>query len=143
MNKIFVIVCIFFVVGVFMLLSKNELRVSKNDIDTLYIEIAHKKIFIEIADTESKRVQGLSERAMLPEDSGMFFIFPHEDRYEFWMKNMNFPIDIIWIDKDFIVQDITKYAAPEAFPNTFTPRVPIQYVLEVNAGFADKNKIET
>src|SRR3989344_8940875 len=61
------------------------------------IKIGQKTIFIEIADTQEKQKKGLSGRDNLPEDSGMLFVFKEEGHHQFWMKDMNFSIDIIWI----------------------------------------------
>src|SRR3990167_3839192 len=72
-----------------------------------FIIINNHKIYIEIADTSEKRAQGLSNRDSLPEDHGMLFIFDTYQKSAFWMKDMRFPIDIIWIRDDIIV-DITK-----------------------------------
>lgn len=99
-------------------------------------------IKVNIADTAGERMAGLSGRTSLAEDEGVFFIFDSPYRYSFWMKEMNFPIDIVWIDGEFKVVDITKNAAPESFPNTFQPQVPAQYVLETVAGWTDKNNIK-
>src|SRR3989344_2558804 len=95
----------------------------------------------ERADSFLKRQQGLSGRKQLKENGGMFFIFDKPAAYPFWMKDMEFPIDIIWIDENYRVVDITKNALPESFPKIFLPSKPVKYVLEVNAGFADKNNI--
>lgn len=67
---------------------------------------------IEIAKTKEDRIRGLSGKKQLDVDSGMLFIFDKPNIYKFWMKDMNFPIDIIWIDKDFIIKDITHGATP-------------------------------
>ena len=99
-------------------------------------------IKVDIADTAEKRTMGLSGRPSLAENEGVFFIFDSSYRYSFWMKEMNFPIDIIWIDENFVIADITKHAAPESFPKTFFPVLPVRYVLEVNAGWSDKNGIK-
>ncbi len=96
----------------------------------------------EIADTEANRMQGLMHRKHLGEDQGMLFVFEQEGRYGFWMKNMRFPIDIIWIGKDKTVAGITEYAQPcQARCRQITPRKPYQYALEVKAGFARRHNI--
>jgi len=93
------------------------------------------KIIVEIADTETTRAQGLSNRLSLTENAGLLFIFNRADYYSFWMKEMNFPIDIIWLDDNWRIVDITANASPQDFPQTYQPRAPARYVLEVNAGF--------
>lgn len=93
-------------------------------------------------DTVEGILKGLMFREYLGEEEGMLFIFPIEYKHEFWMKNMNFPLDIIWIDKDKKIVDIKAGVMPcaEACDNL----IPIKealYVLEVNAGFVKKNNI--
>ena len=50
-------------------------------------------------------------------------------------------LDIIWIDEGYRVTDITKNALPDSFPKVFSSSKPVKYVLEMNAGFADRNNI--
>lgn len=96
----------------------------------------------EIADTVSKRTQGLMFRKSLPDNQGMLFVFEREDLYSFWMKNMQIPLDIIWIDKDKRIVDIKTNVPPcKDSCRGLTPRENAQYVLEVSAGFVERNKI--
>ncbi|MGB6881980.1 MAG: DUF192 domain-containing protein, partial [Microgenomates group bacterium] len=98
--------------------------------------------------TEIQRRQGLSGKENLPEGEGMLFIFESKNiQPPFWMKDMKFAIDIIWIDDDKIVQIDKDIQPPEpgASDNKlvlYTPNQPIDYVLEVNAGFSEENKIK-
>ena len=108
--------------------------------NTIFINGA--KIEVELADTPQKRTKGLSVRESLGQNEGMLFIFEKSDYYSFWMKDMNFALDIIWIGEDKKIADIIKNAIPESYPKTFSPREPAKYVLEVNAGYADEYKIE-
>lgn len=101
-----------------------------------YIEIGGHKIELEIADTDAARARGLSGRLKLGENEGMLFVFDQPGHYGFWMKEMNFPIDIIWIDEERQVVGIEHKVPPESFPQVFYPREAVKYVLEVNAGFA-------
>ncbi len=97
---------------------------------------------VDVADTAAKQAQGLSGREPLRDDEGMLFIFGAVGRHPFWMKDMKFAIDIIWIGEDKVVVDITKNAQPSSFPWVFKPKAPAQYVLEVNAGWSDYKNIE-
>ena len=58
------------------------------------------------------------------------------------MKGMNFPIDIVWITEDMKVIYIKKDAWPESYPETFGPDINAKYILEINAGFSDKNNLK-
>lgn len=105
------------------------------------LEINGISIEIEMARTREEQTHGLSGRTTLSENRGMLFLYDKPGLYSFWMKDMRFPVDIIWIDSDQRIIDISKNALPESYPNTFQPREPAQYVLEVNAGFAEKYDI--
>ncbi|MEK7091081.1 MAG: DUF192 domain-containing protein [Patescibacteria group bacterium] len=98
-------------------------------------------INIEIADTENKRQQGLSNHTNLSDQSGMLFIFPQPGRHSFWMKDMNFPLDFIWIRDGQVVQISTNIPTTQP-PVTLTPDQPVDQVLEVPAGFIDKYGIK-
>ena len=91
-------------------------------------------IEVSVADTASSRARGLSGTDSLPWGTGKLFIFDTPDRYSFWMKDMRYPLDIVWIDSTWRVVDITYNVAPESYPTTFSPSIPVQYVLELNTG---------
>lgn len=105
------------------------------------VEIGDAAIVADIADTDSLREQGLSHRAGLRENEGMLFIFQEDAMHSFWMKDMLFSIDMIWISADKKVVYIVANAAPETYPSSFVPTEPARYVLEVPAGFAARHGI--
>lgn len=101
---------------------------------------------VEIADTVSKRNQGLGGREKLEINSGMLFVFPKEDRYRFWMKRMKFPIDMIFIKNGEVVDVLQNVPPPPAGQadsslTVYEPVVPVDMVLEVNAGFVTERSI--
>ena len=93
-----------------------------------------KPLKLEIARTPYERRRGLSERAMLPSDTGLWFVFDESDTHGIWMKDMKFPIDIVWVDSLFTIVHIKEGATPESYPEVFTPPIKARYVLEVNKG---------
>lgn len=99
-------------------------------------------ITVDIADTEELRSLGLSGRSRLAPNRGMIFIFDKPGFYGFWMKDMRFPIDIIWLDENWKVIDITANAKPSSYPESFIPMSPAQYVLEVPAYFSTRHNIK-
>lgn len=107
------------------------------------VEIGGKIINVEIADTNEKRELGLSGHTPLKDNQGMLFVFDKTGKYPFWMKDMLFPLDIIWISEDFKIVYIEKNAQINSFPNTFGDDKEALYVLEVNAGFSEKNNLKT
>ncbi len=112
--------------------------VDKNN----YVLIGGKKLKVDVADTEESREEGLSDRKSLGQDEGMLFIFEESGLYAFWMKDMNFSIDIIWISADNKIVYIQKNATPDSYPKAFSPGKQAKYVLEVATGFSDKNNLK-
>jgi uncharacterized protein len=106
------------------------------------VKIAGKILKVGLALTQKEQEQGLSGRNNLGEDEGMLFIFDHIDKYPFWMKDMKFPLDIIWISDDYHVVYIKENALPESYPESFSPSLDSKYVLEVNTGFSQKNNLK-
>ncbi len=110
--------------------------------------VGTKTLSVEIVNTETLREKGLSGRTSLPTESGMFFVFEAKKvNPTFWMKDMLIPLDIIWIADGKIIKIDKNIPAPSA--NTpddklkkFSANWPVDYVLEVNAGFADNNNIK-
>jgi uncharacterized protein len=95
---------------------------------------------IEIADNEEERMRGLMDRQNLPDNAGMLFIFPNEEPRSFWMKNTYISLDIIYIDSKKEIVSIQKYTQPKS-TYSIPSEKPAKYVLEVNAGYSDKNGI--
>lgn len=93
------------------------------------------EVIVVVADTPALREQGLSGRKRLDTNEGLLFVFPESQQYGFWMKDMRFPIDIIWFDRDRKIVDVWEHATPESYPKIFTPSASAQFVLEVPAGF--------
>lgn len=105
------------------------------------VKISDHKFSVEIADEPSEKSRGLSGREKLCDDCGMIFLFDKPSRYGFWMKGMEFPLDFIWIAGDKII-DIDKNISPD-YLGILKPKIPVDKILEVNAGVCDKYKIET
>lgn len=102
--------------------------------------IAGQEINIKLAKTDSQKELGLGKRESLPIGEGMLFVYDDYVIPNFWMKDMKFPIDIIWI-KDDLVMGYEKGLEPQSdninLP-TYQPKTFINYVLEVNSGFVEK-----
>lgn len=117
--------------------TNNTLLFGKNP----SIKINNQTFKLSLAKTSQEKEVGLSTTESLPEDQGMLFIFEKPDYYPFWMKNMKFPIDIIYINNDQIVA-IHKNLKPPTNPNDaaviYTPQEPASKVLEINAGLSEK-----
>ena len=90
-----------------------------------------------LSETPELRTKGLSGRQSLGTDEVMLFMFEREGRNFFWMKDMLFPIDIVWVGADRRIIHIEKNVSPESFPKSFGPDENSKYVLEFKAGTAD------
>ena len=97
---------------------------------------------VERVSTPAALEKGLSGRTSLPGDSAMLFVFDHPSKQCFWMKDMNFSLDIIWLDQDKKVVYIVPDLSPETYPKTFCPDKDATYVVEVNAGLAHKYGVD-
>lgn len=88
------------------------------------------------ATTPATRARGLGDRASLPANEGMLFVFPHATPQCFWMKAMRFPLDMIWVGTNKRVEYVQPNASPASYPHVFCPNVSARYVIELNAGVA-------
>lgn len=133
-NIFFNLIVIIFIaiLGFFIYNGRNAVERIK------YVKIAGENIKVELALDKEIQERGLSGRENLEAGTGMLFVFPKIGEYYFWMKAMNFSIDIIWIDEGMNVIYIKHDAQPEEFLETYGPEQNSKYVLEVNAGFSDK-----
>ena len=101
---------------------------------------------VEIADTPEKREIGLSKKNSLADDRGMLFTFDRPDYYSFWMKEMQIPIDIIYINNDKVVSVYGNVHPPENEDSPlpiYKPTAPSDKVLEINAGLSQEHNIKT
>lgn len=98
------------------------------------VTIASKQFLLEIADTPEARQSGLSGRTSLCHNCGMLFVFENPGKYSIWMKDMDFPIDVFWIDEDKKVVHIVKDMSPASYPQTFEPGSATKYIIEVPSG---------
>ena len=158
----FIIVIIFFTLG-FLLINQNknlsrpplikggEIQIPSDKADfggysnIQYVRIARQNIKVELALTPEAQTQGLSGRSGIHDNEGMFFVFSRPGKYPFWMKDMNFQIDIIWIGEDREIIYIQKDARPGSYPEIYGPADSAKntkYVLEVVAGFSEKNNLQ-
>jgi uncharacterized membrane protein (UPF0127 family) len=87
-----------------------------------------------LANTPQSRQQGLSNTTLLPPDIVKLFVFDTNDKWGIWMKDMNYSIDIIWLDEKQTVVHLEENVAPESYPFVYTPPVPNRYVIEGVAG---------
>ena len=123
--------------------SLGALSPSPVDHGMVSVHIGDSLFRAATAITPSERTLGLSGRSSMPRDSGMLFVFETEGKFEFWMKDMEFPLDLIWIDSDCYITDLTRNAPPADSDSdlsdiiSYGPRSQVQYVLEINGGLVE------
>lgn len=132
MKKIFVLIFVLLLTLVVIVGSRQKNEAVEEGV--IEIKIGQTIIKAELADTEEKRGLGLSGRPALPADRGLLFVFDQPGKYGFWMKDMNFPIDIVWLDAEKKIIGTTKNLSPDSYPQTFFPPQDISYALEINTG---------
>lgn len=107
-----------------------------------FITINDSKFKVTLAIDPVDRARGLSGTKSLAPNAGKLFVFEQLDLYGFWMKDMNYAIDIIWFDENWTISGLAKNVAPETYPKVFYPEFPSKYVLEINAGLAEKYNLD-
>ncbi|MEI6042735.1 MAG: DUF192 domain-containing protein [bacterium] len=108
---------------------------------TVKVKCGKSQFTTYITHSDSDREKGLSVFSKIKDEEAMIFTFDTPKKYSFWMKGMKFPIDIIWLDENGKIVDIAKSVQVNSYPNMITPSEDSLYVLEINAGLADKSKI--
>ena len=103
------------------------------------------RIHVEVADTQRKRSLGLSNRPSLKKGWGMLFVFDKRKTHRFWMKDMQFPLDIIWLDNNRIVHIIhnAEPVSSQENLNVMTSPVPVNFVLEIASGRSKKLQLKS
>jgi len=108
------------------------------------VEVGGQEFKVEIPQTSAARAKGLAGRENLAENKGMLFIFESAQFVSFWMKDMLIPLDFVWIREGEVVS-VEKNIRPRDYqpPQTLTPAIKVDKVLELKAGTIDKYNIET
>lgn len=109
-------------------------RFTKENISNFRIK--DREVKVEIVTGSKAQQKGLGGRKSLCENCGMLFVFPERKKTSFWMKDMNFDLDIIWV-ADSKISYISKNADHSSLER-MNPGTPSDMVLELNAGFCDK-----
>ncbi|MEA1929557.1 MAG: DUF192 domain-containing protein [Patescibacteria group bacterium] len=117
--------------------------IAEQQTESIELRVRSLRLQVKLAKTSQEQARGLSGRESLGEFEGMLFSFERPAEPSFWMKDMNFPIDILWLDSQLRIIEIEHNVQPDSFPQTFSPPQPIRYVLEVNAGLAENFNLQT
>lgn len=130
--KVIVIIAVAFAIFWIWLFARTYFSYSSFEKEKILIKNA---VFLGyVADSEEKRAQGLSGKKFLPSNTAMLFEFDKPDTHGIWMKDMLFPIDIIWLDHNKMIVNLLSNAEPGSYPHVYYPPKNSLYVLEVRAG---------
>ncbi len=110
--------------------------------NTVTITIGGVPVEASIADTLSSRIKGLSGTPFIPDGVVKLFAFGVPGSHSIWMKDMNYPIDILWVAENGEIVYLKENISPETYPEAFSSPVPAWFVVEANAGFVTNNQIE-
>jgi uncharacterized protein len=159
-----ILLLILIIVSLFVFVNPNKRPVHKNNVNMNEIQPATtpKPVFrkdgelrfvdaksfkviseinIEVADNDAEREQGLMYRDSMADNNGMLFLMGTEDMQAFWMKNTIMPLDIMFVDAERRIVNIQKNCKPFSLDQIPSAK-PALYVVEVNAGYADKYGIK-
>lgn len=128
----------------------SGLAIAQNDLDAafakdvLVIQASNHACYrldIYIAATDAQRSRGLMHVRSLPESTGMLFLYDYDARLSMWMKNTFIPLDILFVRADGTVSSIAYNTEPQSL-KSIAALEPVRYVLELNAGMAEKLSID-
>ena len=120
-------------------MKKPSIKIITSDNST-----AGTLVYIDISNDPSEHNRGLMFRKNMEWNNGMLFVYEHDANLSFWMKNTYIPLDMIFIGKDLRIVDIKENVQPclqQDYCPSYPSKQPAKYVLEVNAGFVQQNKI--
>lgn len=125
----------------YLLKVRSEIDVATlHDNDVVAVEVGGRRFETELAVSDAKKTLGLTlyDDTDFSTNEAMLFLFDHPSTYAFWMKDMKFPIDIIWLKDNTVVDIDSDVPVPKEAgePPRYHPSVPINRVLEVRAGEA-------
>lgn len=128
-----VVIFVVILVGLLIIGRAGNTKVAIND----------SEFNVKVAESAQEKQIGLSETKELEENEGMLFVFDNPDHYSFWMKGMEFPIDIIYIKGDKVVTVVPNAPVPTNDDLTvYQPTEESDKVLEIKAGLAKKYNIK-
>lgn len=113
---------------------------STSGLPTVKMQIGKSKFVLEVARTPEAQEKGLMDRDSLPGDRGMIFVFPDEQVRSFWMKNVHFPLDILFLDSSGKIVSVHQMRAYDE--NNTSSDYPARYAIELNKGVADQSAVK-
>jgi uncharacterized membrane protein (UPF0127 family) len=138
LKKTFILLIVLLVLFYFYQITQNY---PTENYQKINVKLNNKNFALFVADTPEKKEKGLSNIDSLQNNEGMIFVFNKPDYYSFWMKDMRFPLDFIFLKENGIV-DLLENIQPQSYPKTFTSKKTADKVIEVKAGTIKGLKIK-
>jgi len=120
--------------------KSTEIPTREQDVLETVVRIGGLEFLVEVAADSDKQIKGLSGRQSLDAGTGMLFVFENEKRFRFWMRGMEISLDMVWINSECRVVDVSENVPPPERDIPFndlprySPESPAKYVLEINGG---------
>ena len=134
---------LFLILGIVILLILIFIKIGYLNPKTPTAEINGHVFSLYLAKTQAEQATGLAKFNRITENQGMLFLFTKADNYSFWMKDMKFPIDIIFIGDNKVVDVFGKVpVSPNDNLPVYTTKIKADKVLEINSGLAKKYGIK-
>ena len=139
--------------GEYQLDTEAEVEVAREDWRVIYpfvvpMRIGTTVVQASVADSVTERIEGLSGTPFLPENVVKLFVFNREGEHAIWMKDMNYPLDILWVAEEGEIVHIEENVSPDTYSaenprasRSYQSPVPAWFVIEANAGFVASNTI--
>jgi uncharacterized protein len=128
--------------GFSVLSNKNASNCRESYSRDQVVRTGNDRIDVQVADTNAELATGLGGKACISDNQGMLFKLEKPGIYEFWMKDMKFSIDIIWIDSNRKIVHIEKNVTPSSYPQTYKNNVAAMDILELKANRSSELDLE-
>lgn len=137
------VIIILLLVIIFTLSHQNKTTQDSQGFKELTVVVNESvRLKTDVSSTSNERTIGLSKYDSLKENQAMLFVFEEKGFYSFWMRDMKFPIDIIWLNENKEIVSIRENADPSEYPQSYYPEAEGLYVLETVAGFVTKHQLQ-
>lgn len=143
-RSLFITVFLFLFIAFVGLVFKNlsNLKLEKPASFNTEVRIGDIYFLAKTVSTDIEKKMGLSGTKELKDNQAMLFVFDKADKWSIWMKDMNYPLDIIWLSSEKKIVHIENNISPDTYPKTFYPDAPAMYVLEMPASALEKSNVE-
>lgn len=131
------LMAVILVVGMAVVFKDGLVPYTPQNLPQRVITIGETPIRVDIADTPELWAQGLSGTEPHP-PRALLFIFDRNDTWGIWMKDMKYPIDVLWVSEEGVVVYLEHSIPPSSYPRVYKPQQVVRYVIELPAGYSEQ-----